>query len=118
MRRIIVLIMLCISCFGLFACVEKNYTLPWDQFCTDETGEIKLKTEDKKYIIHVLNESEWQNDLTDCGCDYTFYTQKQVVEYHSECGTFNDVTSKKSTKVAEEQRVRINSFLEIVNLEK
>ncbi len=104
---------------GLVGCSSKSYELPHDQFCyayespTDRTREVELRKADKNYIVDLLNEGSWIDDLSNCGSDFVFYTQKQEVRYHSECGTFNDVTNKKSMTVSKEQRTTINAFLGI-----
>ena len=96
----------------------KTYELPWDQFCIkiDGSKEIVLSTEDKSFIIDLLNKGNWVSDLTECDSDFVFYTQKQEVRYHSECGTFNDYTNKRSFTVSEEQRQRINEILNVENV--
>ena len=58
-----------------------------------------------------LNEGAWETKLSNCDCDYYFVTQKQRIQYHSECGMFNDITNGKVLKITEEQRLKINSFL-------
>lgn len=95
-------------------CSEKPYEIPHDRFCYSADGQqtIDLALEDKEYIINLLNESEWTDDISNCGADFVFYTQKQEVRYHSECGTFNDITSEKGLQVTENQRLHINSLLE------
>ena len=120
MKRIITLILVCTFCLGLFGCAEKTYTLPYDEFCYSNDGQqtIDLELKDKEYIINLLNESEWIDDLSNCGYDFVFYTQKQEVRYHSECGTFNDITSGKGLQVTEELRLQINGFLEVADSEK
>ena len=91
----------------------KTYELPWDQFCIkiDGNKEIVLSAEDKNVIIDLLNKGDWINDLGNCGCEYVFFTRNQEVRYHSECGTFNDYTNKRSYTVSEEERKKINAIL-------
>jgi len=97
----------------------KNYKLPWDQFCYSETDSqaVEIPNDGKQYIINLLNNATWINDLGKCESDYVFYTQKQELRYHSECGTFNDVTNKKSTTLSEEQRVAVNAHLGLTSTE-
>ena len=111
MKKLFIAILTILSFIFGVGCAQKTYELPWDQFCSKGMEVIELELEDKKYIIKLLNESKWENDLAKCDCDFAFHPQRQRVEYHSECGTFNDVTSGKSTKVTEEQRLKINGFL-------
>lgn len=96
----------------------KTYERPWDQFCFELEGELNvnkkvaLSSEDIDFILDILNSGTWINDLSNCACDYVFFTSKQEVRYHSECGTFNDYTNKRSMTVTEEQRQKINSILQ------
>ncbi len=93
----------------------KTYELPWDQFCLriEDNREILLSAEDKGYIIDALNKGNWSGSTTDCECDFVFYTAKQEVRYHSECGTFNDCTNRRAFELSEEQRQRINEMLNV-----
>lgn len=118
MKRFFILsLLLCFIFIGLVGC-EKTYEIPYDQFCfyIGEKGEfslgISLSLSEKKDIIQILNNGRWENDLTNCACNFKFYTQKQTVAYHTECGTFNDYTNQKSMTISEEQRQKINTILE------
>ncbi|MBO4413787.1 MAG: hypothetical protein J5830_03690 [Clostridia bacterium] len=117
MKRVIITALLCVLMLFTAAGCGKTYERPWDQFCFELEGEldvnkeVALSSEDIEYILGILNNGTWINDLSNCGCDYVFYTAKQEVRYHSECGTFNDYTNKKSMKVTEEQRQKINGIL-------
>ncbi len=113
MKKCIVLVLTVIVVLGFAGCGGNTYELPHDQFCysVDLSAVIELETEDKSYIVDLLNEASWVNDLSNCDSDFVFYTQNQEVSYHSECGTFNDITNKKSMTVSEEERVAINTAL-------
>ena len=115
MKKLIVLVLALVCVIGLVGCTRKTYELPHDKFCysADGTQTYELSADDRQYIIDLLNNASWVNDLSNCGSDFIFYTQKQDVRYHSECGTFNDYTNKKSMTVSEEQRDTINAMLEI-----
>ncbi len=115
MKKLTVLVLTLFCVIGLFGCSDKTYELPHDQFCysADSAQTYELNSDDKQYVIDLLNGASWVNDLSNCGSDFVFYTQKQEVRYHSECGTFNDYTNNKSTTVSEEQRATINAILGI-----
>ena len=115
MKKSLALVLALIFILPFVGCASKAYELPHDQFCysIDNSQAVELKTADKKYIVNLLNDASWTNDLSNCGSEFVFYTQKQEIRYHSECGTFNDITNKKSTTVTEEQRIAINTILEI-----
>ncbi len=113
MKKIFVLVSTVLLAFGMIGCARKTYELPWDQFChdTNTSSTIELKIGDKKHIIDLLNKASWTNDVSNCGEDFIFYTQKQEVRYCSVCGIFTDITNKKSTTVLEEERILINTAL-------
>ncbi len=115
MKKLIVLVLALVCVLGPVGCTSKTYELPHDKFCysVDGTQTYELSADDRQYIIDLLNNASWVNDLSNCGSDFIFYTQKQEVRYHSECGTFNDYTNKKSATVSEEQRDIINAMLDI-----
>ncbi len=114
MKKTIVVLVVITVCIGMLACTAPTYELPHDQFCffgaTDQIQEVPLRAEDKAYIIELLNEAIWTNDLSNCEGDFVFYTQQQEVRYHSKCGTFTDMTNQKAMTVSDEARDRINAF--------
>lgn len=111
MKKLISGLLTIILLFSLFGCREKTYKLPWDQFCSMGTSTIELNGEEREYIIDLLNALEWKDGTPNCLCDFTFYPQAQKVNYHSSCGTFNDVTRGKAAKATEEQRLALNKIL-------
>ena len=114
MKKIFALLLTCLLCLSVVGCSEKPYQAAWDGFCyTAEHQPVDMESADKKYIINLLNKAVWETNIEDCECDFYFSLQRQRVEYHYECGTFNDITNGKSTKVAEEQRIKINSILSL-----
>ena len=114
MKKIFALLLICLLCLSVVGCSENQYQAAWDGFCyTAEHQPVEMKSEDKKYIINLLNKAVWETNLEDCECDFYFSLQKQRVEYHSECGMFNDITNGKSTKVTEDQRLKINTILNL-----
>ncbi|MBQ3015434.1 MAG: hypothetical protein IJD79_01490 [Clostridia bacterium] len=115
MKKIFALLLTCLLCLSAVGCSEKPYQAAWDGFCYTATEHqaVEMKSEDRKYIINLLNEAVWETNIEDCECDFYFSLQRQRVEYHSECGTFNDITNGKSTKVAEDQRLKINTILNL-----
>ena len=114
MKKFIAFLSVLLSLLPLCGCAERTYELAWDGFCyTAETYEqpVELDPKDKNYIIGILNNATWVNDLAKCEADFVFVTQKQRVNYNCECGIFNDTTSGKSATVSEEERTAINSIL-------
>ena len=114
MKKILSFLLICLFSLSIVGCSEKPYQAAWDGFCyTAEHHAVEMESEDRKYIIDLLNKAVWETNLEDCKCDFYFSLQRQRVEYHSECGTFNDITNGKSTKVAEDQRLKINTILNL-----
>lgn len=114
MKKIFALLLTCLLCLSVVGCSEKPYQAAWDGFCyTAEHQPVDMESADKKYIINLLNKAVWETNIEDCECDFYFSLQRQRVEYHSECGTFNDITNGKSTKVTEDQRLKINTILNL-----
>ncbi len=66
-------------------------------------------------ILLAMNKGQWINDGTNCAHDYEFEVDTVLIRYHSECGTFNDITSKRSMTLSDEQRVKINELLGVDN---
>lgn len=114
MKKLIVFFILFVFLLPFNGCAKPTYELAWDGFCyTAEEYEqpVELDPKDKNYIIGILNDATWVNDLAKCPADFVFVTQKQRVNYNCECGVFNDITRGRSTTVSEEQRVTINNIL-------
>lgn len=95
--------------------IATYYEAPDDEFCysADGTQTYELSADDRQYVINLLNNASWIDDFSNCASDFIFYTQHQEIQYHSDCGTFNDYTNKRCTTVSEEQRNTINSMLGI-----
>ena len=112
MRKLFAAI-LSLLCLLSVACAHKKYELAWDGFCysLSDNCEIALSAEEKGYIIDLMNGGEWTKGAANCLSDHVFYTKSQTVRYHSDCGTFADVTSGTILKVGEEDRLKINAIL-------
>ena len=104
MKRAAVVLLLIV--FLIATGCASTYQLPDDIAQTDAAY-----VEDLQQIVDLLNDGHWNYDLTDCAADFTFYTKEQKITYHSHCGTFNDVTRRRSFTVSEEQRIAINEIL-------
>ena len=62
-------------------------------------------------ILLAMNNGQWVDDVTNCAYEYEFKVDNASIYYHSECGTFIDVTAKRSMTLSDEQRVKINALL-------
>lgn len=113
MKKLISSILALVCVLGLVGCAHQVYQLPHDQFCysADHSRVVEIPTDGRQYIIDLLNKAVWINDVSNCAGEYIFYTQKQELHYHSECGTFNDITNKRSTTLTPQQRTEVNRIL-------
>ncbi len=67
--------------------------------------------EPKRFLVDLLNNSKWHNNVAKCDCDYTVIMKNmREIFYHSECGTFIDYDFNKSLTVSEENRVKLNDY--------
>ena len=116
MKRIILTILVIIICLATFSsCANNKYKGPLS--CISHIGAdgviaLMDMTEDAhKTIISALNKGKWQDDITNCGYDYEFTTKNETIRYHSECGTFIDITNGRVMVLSNDDRVRINEVL-------
>lgn len=110
MRKILLIILLCISLF-LVGCHAK-YENCLIQIQNEEIGlDIELTEEESTAILKILNDSEWKNDVTKTDCPYLFKLSEQSIAYSDEAGLFNDKENQRHLIVTEGQRAYIRSLL-------
>ena len=115
MKRYITLLLAIIFILGLTGCAEKEYKLPWDEFCylaEQPYSAVELEPGEKSYIIDLLNDSTWIEGIPKGENDYYFYPQAQKVGYNSEDGVFTDYTNECHAAISDDVRKDINSMLE------
>ena len=116
MKRILWAIFAIILCLAAFSgCANNKYKGPLSCISyigADGVTALMDMTEDAhKTILSVLNKGKWENDVTNCGYDYEFTTKNETIRYHSECGTFIDITNGRVMVLSNDDRVRINEVL-------
>ena len=114
MKKYTTLLLAFILILGLSGCAEKEYKLPWDEFCylAEQPYEaVELEPREKKYIIGLLNGFSWTEGLPDSESDYFFYPQAQKVGYNSTEGIFTDYTNERHATVTDDARKDINHML-------
>jgi len=116
MKRILLTILAITLCLTIFSgCANNQYkgTLSCvSRIGADGVIALMDMTEDAhKTIISALNKGKWQDDITNCGYDYEFTTKNETIRYHSECGTFIDITNGRVMVLSNDDRVRINEVL-------
>ena len=116
MKRTIPLILAIILCLSILSgCSNVKYTGPLS--CVSHVGvdgvtALMDMTEDAQAeIISALNSGEWVDDGTNCGHDYEFTIDNAIIRYHSDCGSFNDITNKRAMTLSEEGKANINKIL-------
>ena len=116
MKRTLLTILAIILCLAAFAgCANNKYKGPLSCIShvgTDGVIALMDMTEDAhKTILSTLNKGKWENDVTNCGYDYEFTTKNETIRYHSECGTFIDITNGKSMVLVNKDKEIINDLL-------
>ena len=116
MKRILLTILALMMCLSAFSgCANNKYKGPLScvsRIGADGVTALMDMTEDAhKTILSVLNKGKWENDVTNCGYDYEFTTKNETIRYHSECGTFIDITNGRVMVLSNDDRVRINEVL-------
>lgn len=67
--------------------------------------------EPKSFLVDLLNNSKWHNDVAKCNCDYSIVMKNsREIFYHSEFGTFIDYDFDKSLTISEEDRMKLNDY--------
>ena len=102
------LILIVLSTFLLTSCSVNNYK-PISLKYQNSNYAAYTDGESKSFLVDLLNNSKWHNDVAKCDCDYTIIMKNdREIFYHSECGTFIDYDFDKSLTVSEEDRIKLN----------
>lgn len=116
MKRIVLFLIAITLCLLILSgCAEMDYKGPLS--CVSRIGNdgvvalMDMTEEAQRKLIDALNSGEWVNDVTNCGHDYEFETEKETIRYHSACGTFIDITNGRSLTLSEEKKNAINELL-------
>ena len=116
MKRTIPLILAFMLCLSILSgCSDVKYKGPLS--CVSHVGvdgvtALMDMTEDAQAeIISALNSGEWGDGGTNCGHDYEFTIDNATIRYHSDCGSFNDITNKRAMTLSEEGKANINKIL-------
>jgi len=112
MKRLLALCLMLIvlSTYLLTSCSVNNYN-PISLKYQNSDYAAYTDGEPKTFLVDLLNNSKWHNDVAKCDCDYTVMMKNQrEIFYHSECGTFIDYDFNKSLTVSEEDRLALNEY--------
>ena len=78
----------------------------------DREEAVKLSAEDAAVIAGLVESGSWMKATGDCLDDCIIFMGGEEIQYHSNCGTFNDTVNEKSLHLTEEQQAEVNAILE------
>ena len=71
----------------------------------------RLSSEDAAVIATLFEGGSWREGASDCANDCLLIMDDDEIQYHSDCGTFNDEVNEKSLQLTEKQQVEVNAIL-------
>ena len=77
----------------------------------DREEAVKLSAEDAAVIVGLLGSGKWMEGTGDCLNDCIIFMDGEEIQYHSDCGTFNDTVNEKRLHLTEEQQAEVNVIL-------
>ena len=78
----------------------------------DREDAAKLLPEDAAVVATLFEGGSWEEGASDCANDCLLIMDDDEIQYHSDCGTFNDEVNEKSLQLTEKQQVEVNAILE------
>ena len=63
-------------------------------------------------IAGLVESGRWMEGTGDCANDCIIFMDGEKINYHSDCGTFNDTVNEKRLHLTEEQQAEVNAILE------
>ncbi len=77
-----------------------------------DSGLTAVSKEDAVVLRSYMETGEWNEGIADCAdnCELTFPTE--LIRYHSDCGTFNDMADNRHLSLGEEDKAKVNAILE------
>ena len=78
----------------------------------DREDAAKLSSKDAAVIVELFERVSWREGTSDCANDCLLIIDDDEIQYHSDCGTFNDEVNEKSLHLTEEQQAEVNAILE------
>lgn len=90
---------------------ENKPTWAVDSVNSNDTAHPCLSPEDAVVLEELLASDNWIPDVGNCGVDVTLIGDAYQLSYHSECGTFNDLTNHRSLQLNEHDKDSFNELL-------
>ena len=75
-------------------------------------GDVLLSAEDAAVVSNLVEGAHWLEGTGDCLDDCIIFMGGEEIQYHSDCGTFNDTVNEKSLHLTKEQQAAVNAILE------
>ena len=114
MKKIILLILAVILLLSFSACT-KTYKGPFSGVTYNKAEDvvvfIDFREEVHKEILSQLNKGEWAEVVPECPQEYEFKVDDVAFSYHSECGTFHNITKGLSMQLSEADKTAMNQLL-------
>ncbi len=77
---------------------------------SDKDNKYKLNEEDSKTISEMISSLKWDNAIGNCKSDIIIFYNDIELEYHTECGTANDMKNKRSIVFGKDIKEKANEI--------
>ena len=119
MKKVITLVLTLVILLSAVACNNK-YEGPLS--CISYIGKegqttmIDITEDSQSDILSILSGGEWIDGVTNCGHDYEFTAKNVSFRYHSECGTFIDITNGRYMTLSDDDKARVNEIFSVSDI--
>ena len=72
---------------------------------------VELSETDQANILKLMNNGEWEYDVTNCGYDYIFTIENTKIFYQSSNGNLNDSKHVQHKLLSDDERELLNAIL-------
>lgn len=110
-KKFILLIVLSLLVIGLAAFTIHAFSVPFTVTSVNENKTAELNIEQKTDIALIFMGGTWIDGITNCAYDYVFNYNGCTYRYHSECGTFCNITDKTCLELSEATQNKVNDIL-------
>lgn len=86
---------------------EEAVRLPLAEMGLDENI-VRLEKSDAEIILELVRNAQWQDGTTDCISSYSLDIEENTLQYHADCGTFNDPVGSRHFTLSQEQMDDVN----------
>lgn len=86
---------------------ERAVRLPLAEMAADGNT-VRLGEMDAEFIFELVRDVQWQDGTTDCITSYSLAVGEITLQYHADCGTFNDPANNRHFTLPAEQTEDVN----------